>query len=52
MYVGMCVTGLSWDSVTPLEVQFQDIVLEFQEYYNEKCTSHSRHYYYCTRSLQ
>ena len=32
--------------VTPLEVQFLDIVLEFQQYYNKKCTSHSRHYYY------
>ena len=23
------------------------IVLEFQQYYNDKCTSHRRHYYYC-----
>ena len=23
-----------------------------REYYNDKCTSHSRQYYYCTQSLQ
>ena len=24
------------------------IVIEHKQYYNKKCTSHSRHYYYCT----
>ena len=31
-----------------LEVQLLGIVLEFEEYYSKKCTSHCRHYYYCT----
>ena len=48
-------SGSSWDSppgVAPWEVQFQDTVIEHKQYYDEKCMSHSRLYYYCTQSLQ
>ena len=48
----MCVAPSEWFIVGlpswGQEVQFPGIILEFQEYYNEKCTSHSRHYCYCT----
>ena len=36
----------------PWEVQFQGIVIEHIHYYNRKCMSGSRHYYYCTQGLQ
>ena len=53
MWVCLClqsewfVLGLP-PGVTQWEVQLQDMVIEHRQYYNEKSTSCSRHYYDCT----